>query len=89
MGQQEKLFHLGDENKEPFSDPMGLSCAVVEMGASSTGKGLAQVCTGAELGSRPEQRCKADFFKEFGLLPRYRICHEREAVPSSKSSAVF
>lgn len=42
---------------------MGLSCAVVEMGTSSTGKGPVQVCTSAELGSRPEERCKADFFE--------------------------
>lgn len=42
---------------------MGLSCAVVELEASSTGKGLVQVCIRAELGFRPEERCKADLFE--------------------------
>lgn len=41
----------------------GLSCANVDMGASSTVNGLAQVCTRVELSSRPEQRYRAEFFE--------------------------
>lgn len=84
MGQQENCFTWETKVRSLLVIQMGLSCAVVEAGASSTGNGLAQVCTRAELGSRPEQRCKADFFEVMACCQNTEFAmREKQSHPAS------
>lgn len=89
MGQQEKLFHLWHESKEPIRDPNGTKLCCCGNGniqhRKGTSAGLHQCWTWLQT----RRKVQSWFLRSDGPLPKYRICHEREAVPSSKSGAVF